>query len=68
MIDPNIVLGIDLGTTNSLSAWMTDAGPEVIREAGGASLVPSVIALAESGEVTVGSEARAPPLISATCP
>jgi molecular chaperone DnaK len=53
------ILGIDLGTTNSLAAYMTPSGPEVVRDACGASLVPSVIALSPDGNATVGSEARA---------
>ena len=54
----NPILGIDLGTTNSLAAIMTPSGPEIIRDSGGKSLVPSVIAFAD-GKVTVGAEARA---------
>ncbi len=53
-----LILGIDLGTTNSLAAVMTPGGPEIIRDARGAALVPSVIAFVD-GEVTVGLEARA---------
>ncbi|MBT3201741.1 MAG: molecular chaperone DnaK [Phycisphaerales bacterium] len=54
----NLILGIDLGTTNSLAAVMTPTGPEIVRDADGASLVPSVIAFGAGG-VTVGAEARA---------
>ncbi|MBL7218784.1 MAG: molecular chaperone DnaK [Phycisphaerae bacterium] len=54
----SLILGIDLGTTNSLAAVMTPGGPEIIRDARGAALVPSVIAFVD-GEVTVGLEARA---------
>ncbi|MBN1555787.1 MAG: molecular chaperone DnaK [Phycisphaerae bacterium] len=53
------ILGIDLGTTNSLGAIMKDAGPEVIADADGESLVPSVIAFDSEGKVTVGTAARA---------
>ena len=54
------ILGIDLGTTNSLAAHMTPGGPEVVCPEGpGASpLVPSVVAFGPDG-ATVGSEARA---------
>jgi len=52
-----LILGIDLGTTNSLAAVMTPGGPEIVRDARGEALVPSVIAFAD-GEVTVGREAR----------
>ncbi|MCK4601521.1 MAG: Hsp70 family protein, partial [Phycisphaerae bacterium] len=53
------ILGIDLGTTNSLSAYMAPGGPVVVRDAGGRALVPSVIAFLPEGGVTVGGEARA---------
>ena len=54
----DLILGIDLGTTNSLAAVMTPGGPEIVRDAGGESLVPSVIAFGDNG-ATVGREARA---------
>jgi len=54
-----IILGIDLGTTNSLAAVMTPAGPEVIRDGDGVALVPSVLAFAPDERVTVGSAAKA---------
>ncbi|MBI5725753.1 MAG: molecular chaperone DnaK [Planctomycetes bacterium] len=53
-----LILGIDLGTTNSLGAYMTPGGPVVIRDASGNSLVPSVVAFGTDGAVTVGSQAR----------
>ena len=28
----SVILGIDLGTTNSLAAWMTPVGPNVVRD------------------------------------
>ncbi|HUS47066.1 MAG TPA: Hsp70 family protein, partial [Phycisphaerae bacterium] len=54
----DVILGIDLGTTNSLAAVMTPAGPEIIRDESGNSLVPSVIAFHPDGSVSVGSEAK----------
>ena len=54
----SLILGIDLGTTNSLAAYMTPAGPVVVRDASGNALVPSVVAFGEGG-VTVGAAARA---------
>ncbi len=54
-----VILGIDLGTTNSLGAVMTPAGPEIIRDQAGNGLVPSVVAFAPDGRTTVGSEAKA---------
>ena len=58
-MDAPLILGIDLGTTNSLAATMTPAGPVVVRDESGEALVPSVIAFGEAGGVTVGSAARA---------
>jgi molecular chaperone DnaK len=53
------VVGIDLGTTNSLVAFVHDAKPVVIRDASGDGLVPSVVSLDdESGTVFVGREAQ----------
>ena len=58
------VVGIDLGTTNSLVAYMQGEAPVVIPGADGLNLVPSVVALdpvpAEGGRptVTVGNTAR----------
>ncbi len=54
-----LIIGIDLGTTNSLAARMTPGGPEVFRDESGSGIVPSVIAFAPDGRVTVGSNARA---------
>ena len=59
MSDERIILGIDLGTTNSLAAVMRPSGPEVIRDADGEAVVPSVVAFSPDGKVTVGAEARA---------
>ncbi len=47
------VVGIDLGTTNSLVAHVADASPEVISGEGG-PLVPSVVNYSEDGVVVVG--------------
>ena len=55
----SIVIGIDLGTTNSLAAILGDSGPRVIRGRDGNPLLPSVVAIHANGEVIVGSRARA---------
>src|SRR5688572_17225744 len=47
------VVGIDLGTTNSLVAHVADATPAVIHDASGDGLLPSVVAY-HGGEVRVG--------------
>jgi Fe-S protein assembly chaperone HscA len=52
------VVGIDLGTTNSLVAFMDLTGPKVIAGAGGERLVPSVVYASPSGEMLVGEPAR----------
>ena len=52
------VVGIDLGTTNSLVACMDLTGPRVIPGADGGRLVPSVVSYNRAGEIVVGNEAR----------
>ena len=54
----SIVVGIDLGTTNSLVAFMQDDAPVVIPGEDGERLVPSVVAWTDDG-VVVGNAARA---------
>ena len=53
-----LIVGIDLGTTNSLVAYLNAGKPEVIPGEDGDKLVPSVVSLLESGDVVVGNEAR----------
>ncbi len=52
------VLGIDLGTTNSLVAAMDLTGPRVIPGPDGSRLVPSVVTYSRKGEIVAGNEAR----------
>src|SRR5512135_1149556 len=52
------VVGIDLGTTNSLVAYMEKDRPVVIPGEDGANLVPSVVALDENDQIVVGNAAR----------
>src|SRR5207253_95030 len=52
------VIGIDLGTTNSLVAFMDLTGPKIIPGADGDKLVPSVVSIDSKGEVIVGNPAR----------
>jgi molecular chaperone DnaK len=52
------VVGIDLGTTNSLVAYMDLTAPKIIPGEDGDKLVPSVVSFRESGEAVVGNEAR----------
>ena len=52
------IIGIDLGTTNSLVAYMEKDRPVVIPGEDGANLVPSVVALDENDQIIVGNAAR----------
>src|SRR5262245_57581762 len=52
------VVGIDLGTTNSLVAFVRDGEPVVIRDKSGDALVPSVVSIPPDGTVFVGREAQ----------
>src|SRR5712691_1561860 len=47
------IVGIDLGTTNSLVAVMELTGPRIL-----SGMIPSVVSAAPNGEVIAGSEAR----------
>src|ERR1700722_8605190 len=58
MTHPSVV-GIDLGTTFSLAAYVENGRPVVVRDAKGVALVPSCISFHEDGTVLVGSAARA---------
>jgi len=52
------IIGIDLGTTNSVVAIMEGKDPKVIPNEEGGRLTPSVVAWDEKGEVLVGQIAR----------
>ena len=52
------IVGIDLGTTNSLVAYMDLSAPKVIPGADGEKLVPSIVSYTEAGEIVVGNPAR----------
>src|SRR5271157_6533684 len=52
------IVGIDLGTTNSLVAYMQGDSPVVIPGEDGLNLVPSVVALNEQSQIVVGNAAR----------
>jgi molecular chaperone DnaK len=52
------IVGIDLGTTNSVVAVMEGGEPTVIPTAEGGRLCPSVVAFAKNGERLVGQTAR----------
>lgn len=52
------IIGIDLGTTNSVAAVMMGGEPVVIPSAEGERLIPSVVAVNKNGERLVGRVAR----------
>jgi molecular chaperone DnaK len=52
------IIGIDLGTTNSVVAVMEGGDPTVITTAEGSRLLPSVVAFNKSGERMVGQTAK----------
>src|SRR5437867_5413194 len=52
------IIGIDLGTTNSVVAIMEGKEPKVITNEEGGRLTPSVVAFDDKGEVLVGQIAR----------
>jgi Fe-S protein assembly chaperone HscA len=54
---PARIVGIDLGTTNSLVAFMQGDRPVVIPGEDGVNLVPSVVAIPESKKIVVGNAA-----------
>ena len=51
------VVGIDLGTTNSLVAYMSESGPEVVRDENGNGLVPSVVFYESDNDRLLAGEA-----------
>ena len=57
MTHPSVV-GIDLGTTFSLAAYVENGRPVVVRDAQGVALVPSCISFHDDGSVLVGSAAK----------
>ncbi len=52
------VVGIDLGTTNSVVAALIGSEPEIIANAEGSRLTPSVVAFTKDGERLVGQVAK----------
>lgn len=53
-----MIVGIDLGTTNSLIAYFSEEGPKIIPNRLGRNLTPSVVSVDTEGNVYVGETAR----------
>src|SRR3954447_16009584 len=54
----DIIVGIDLGTTNSEIAVWRDGHPVVLADDSGRTILPSVVGVTEAGDLLVGEEAR----------
>jgi molecular chaperone DnaK len=52
------IIGIDLGTTNSVVAVMEGGEPKVIINEEGSRLTPSVVAFTQDGQILVGQVAK----------
>lgn len=53
-----MIIGIDLGTTNSLVAYFSEDGPKIIPNNLGKNLTPSVVSIDANGQVYVGETAK----------
>ncbi|TYQ18106.1 UNVERIFIED_CONTAM: molecular chaperone HscC [Acetivibrio alkalicellulosi] len=53
-----VIIGIDLGTTNSLVSYWSDNGSMIIPNSLGENLTPSVVSVDDSGEILVGKVAK----------
>lgn len=53
-----MIVGIDLGTTNSLISYYSEDGPKIIPNRLGKKLTPSVVSVDEQGQIYVGETAR----------
>lgn len=52
------IIGIDLGTTNSLVSVFEEGQPRLIKNASGRELTPSVVGLSEDNEILIGEAAK----------
>src|SRR5512144_388081 len=59
------IIGIDLGTTNSVVAVMEGGEPVVITNAEGSRLTPSVVGFAKNGDRIVGQPAKRQAVVNA---
>jgi molecular chaperone DnaK len=63
----DVIVGIDLGTTNSEIAYIKDDQPYVIPDETGDTILPSVVGLSEDGRLLVGHAARNQLLLAPEC-
>ena len=55
----NIIIGIDLGTTNSIVAYVSDGNAIAVKEKNGKNtLVPSIVHFTKEGGILVGEKAK----------
>ncbi|HBF35423.1 TPA: molecular chaperone DnaK [Candidatus Sumerlaeota bacterium] len=52
------IIGIDLGTTNSVVGFMDKNGPIIVPSSSGDRLTPSVVGFTKNGDILVGKKAR----------
>lgn len=62
-----MIIGIDLGTTNSLAAYFTEQGAKIIPNRLGGYLTPSVVSIDETGQILVGETAKERMLLYPEC-
>ena len=62
----DVVVGIDLGTTNSLVARIIDGKPAIVADRHGRAITPSVISIDEEGHAVVGDEAKTRAMLNPT--
>jgi Fe-S protein assembly chaperone HscA len=51
------IVGIDLGTTNSLVAYMDLTGPRIVEDSEGRKIVPSIVSFTQDGKLIAGEPA-----------
>ena len=54
-----MIIGIDLGTTNSLAAYFTEDGPKIIPNRLGKNMTPSVVSIDEEDQAVFEEAAKA---------
>ena len=63
-LDMDPILGIDLGTTNSVVSIIQDGKPVPLRDERGQTILPSVVGLDSAGRLLVGQAARNQALVA----